>query len=248
MLKILYQETFCGNRAYNQDALLIKEFCNGDMLLAVADGMGRGALGAELAQETMNMLKTLLKDPVKYPGSSLKEIIPYINNTLKDILTIYDLKTRKEIKIQKGGTTLCLVYYSNAKKQITYLNIGDSRVSLCGKKRLINLSIDQNKYEKKQMNEEHPKQDDKRIVSIILGGSSDMEIEEVLENKQWSAIGQKILSYPEDTIILSTDGFHDYIDQNLFCDDFHKSFTSIFNKVKQVSQDNITIIVAKSIS
>lgn len=247
MLKILYRETLCGSRTYNQDALLVKKFYNGDQLLAVADGMGGGVLGAELAEKAMGMLKTLFDSPVKYPSSDLKKAVYYINKALRNMLSIYDLKTKEKVEMQKGGTTLCVVYYNDAKKKITYLNIGDSRVSLCGKRKLKNLSIDQNRYEEKQINAENSKQDDKRIISTILGVSSNMEIEEVLENKQWAAVGQKTLCYPEDTIVLSTDGFHDYINQELFCGDFHSNFWGIFDKVKSESQDNISIIVAKSI-
>jgi len=245
MLEILYQETLCGNRSYNQDALLVKEFYNGDKLLAVADGMGGGVLGGELAQKAMDMLEGLFTAPVKYPSSDLKKAVHLINDTLRDMLLIYDVKTKKETKMQKGGTTLCVVYYNDKKNKITYVNIGDSRVSLCGNRKLKNLSIDQNRYEEAKIEGKTAKKKDKRIVAAILGVSTNREIDEVLENKQWQAVGQKTLVYPKETVILSTDGFHDYANKELFCADFHTNFWGGFARVQQESQDNITIIVAK---
>jgi len=245
MLNIVYQEKLQGKRKYNQDALLIKCFDNGDKLLAVADGMGGGVLGAELAQRAMDELDTIFYAPVRFPHGDLRDAVCKINTVLKEMLYVYDIKTRKESEIQKGGTTLCVTYYSEKKKKITYLNIGDSRISICGKKELKSLSVDQNKYEEAKLKGEIAEEKNRRFVKIVLGISTNREIDEVLDNEQWAATGQHVLTDTEDTIILSTDGFHDYIKEENFCIDLHRDFPTLLDKVKKESSDNITVIVAK---
>lgn len=247
MLEILYEESMSGKRKNNQDALLTKKFENGDVLLAVADGMGGGILGAELAQEALCILDGLFTVSVEYPRQKLKQSIYEINDALQEVLSVYDITEKEVLYTQKGGTTLSVVYYSKKKYQVSYINIGDSRISLCGKRKLKNLTIDQNKYEENKLKNLPANEEDRRFVHTILGISSSSEIDVVLNDKQWSAFGQKTLYCPEDTIILSTDGFHDYIKQDNFCNDFHTNFWNVLDRVKELSQDNITVIVAKEI-
>lgn len=245
MIEILYQESLCGKRTNNQDAFLVKKFDNNDMILAVADGMGGGVMGAELSQKAISMINTLFNETIKYPKKRLEQAVYDINNTLREMLLAYDMEKKQKPNTSKGGTTLCLVYYSAKKRTITYINIGDSRLSVCEEGKLKNLTIDQNRYEENKLNNDEAKEEDKRLVCAILGISTDSEISDILENKEWFAVGQKTLSCPEDMIILSTDGFHDYIDEEMYCDDFHTNFLGILDVIKRKSDDNITAIVAK---
>ncbi len=101
MLKVLYKNSVCGKKDENQDAMLVKEFDNGDMLLAVADGMGGGVMGAELAQKVMSMLDELFDEFTEYPKQKLKQLVYAINDALHEMLDG-----------QKGGATLSVVYYA----------------------------------------------------------------------------------------------------------------------------------------
>ena len=121
MLEILYHDSLTGRvKQSNQDAYLVKPFNNGDMLLAMADGMGGGVMGAELAKRSMELLDALFDEPTDYPLQKLKQAIFVVNDELGVMLDG-----------QKGGTTLCMVYYRQG--ELFYINIGDSRVWLCRK-------------------------------------------------------------------------------------------------------------------
>ena len=233
MLKVLYKNSFIGKKEENQDAFLVKYFDNGDKLLAVADGMGGGVMGAELAEQAIKMLDEDFSKSVKYSLSSkLEDLFYSINTKLKEML---DGK--------KGGTTLCMVYYT--KSVIHYINIGDSRVWVCRDSKCINLTRDQNEYENKRLKNEYTDDEDKRFIFKILGMiSTNFEIEEVLKSQYWSAFGSFKLQ-ADDLLILSSDGFHDYIDESSFCDDFSHGFNSILMGVKERSTDNITAIITK---
>jgi len=233
MLKVLYENSFIGRKKENQDAFLVKYFENGDRLLAVADGMGGGIMGAELAEEAIKMLDEDFTKPVNYSLSSkLKDLFYSINTKLKEMLNG-----------EKGGTTLCVVYYS--KGLVHYINIGDSRVWVCRESQCINLTRDQNEYENKRLKNEYTDDEDKRFIFKILGMiSTNFEIEEILESEYWSAFGSFQLEV-DDLLILSSDGFHDYIKEASFCDDFYRDFNSILRGVKERSTDNITAIITK---
>jgi len=235
MLNILYKNSIIGKKRENQDEFLVKNFDNSDKLFAVADGMGGGIMGKELAQEAIKMLDEAFVRPVEYSLlSRLEELIYSINTKLKEMLDG-----------QKGGTTLCVVYYSQG--VVHYVNIGDSRVWVCRDSNSINLTRDQNEYERKQFENIYTDDEDKRFIFKILGMiSTDFEIKEIFRSEYWSASGSFKLEV-DDLLILSSDGFHDYIDKDFFCDDFFYNFDSVLNGVEERSNDNITAIIAKEI-
>ena len=233
MLKILDKESLLGKKQENQDACLVKSFSNGDMLLAVADGMGGGVMGAELSLKTIALLDEFFEQEVEYPLTKLRQSLFMISDEMFVMLDG-----------QKGGTTLCMAYYQNGK--IFYINIGDSRVWLCRQREIINLTLDQNRYEYNLLNNLEPKEDDRRIIHNILGLSSGFEIETTLDSKEWSAIGSYELEQ-DDLLLLSSDGFHDFIEPQMFCEDIDENFESILSQVKEKSHDNITVVIAKEV-
>ena len=255
MLEILYSNSLIGKKEENQDASMVKKFPNGDRLLAVADGMGGGVMGAELALHTMKFLDTFFKEETIYPLQKLKQALLMLSDELIGMLDG-----------QKGGTTLCVVYYRQG--EIFYINIGDSRVWLCREllesealapnsarlkpsapsvtRGLLNLTLDQNLYEYNRLKKIYTDDEEKRFVHQILGISTSFEIEETLKDERWSAFGSFLLQ-PNDILILSTDGFHDHIERDGFCEDFNENFENILVGVQERSHDNITVITAKEI-
>ena len=233
MLTILYNYSLIGKKEENQDISLVKSFNNGDKLLAVADGMGGGIMGKELAEEAIKIVDREFNNSVEYSlNSKLEWLIYAINTRLKEILDG-----------EKGGTTLSVAYYS--KGVVHYVNIGDSRIWVCRDIKRINLTRDQNEYEKRQLKNEYTDDEDKRFIFKILGMiSTDFEIEEIFKSDYWSAFGSFKLQ-ADDLLILSSDGFHDYIDKDSFCDNFSYDFNSILKSIKERSDDNITAIIAK---
>jgi serine/threonine protein phosphatase PrpC len=149
---------------------------------------------------------------------------------------------------RKGGTTLCVVYYSQ--KKLSFINIGDSRVWVCRNQKIINLTLDQNSYEYKKLNNIYTDEEDKRFIHRILGISSSFQIEEMLESEEWSAFGSFELQ-ESDILILSTDGFHDYMGRGLqsmnSITKYKHEIESMLRKIEAVSHDNITAIIAKEI-
>lgn len=231
MLEILYKKSLCGKKAQNQDAYLIKTFANGDMLLVVADGMGGGVMGDILAQKSVDMLDEIFESETRYPLQKLKQSLYTINDTLHEM-----------VEDQKGGTTLTIAYY--AKSYIYYVNVGDSRLSLCHDDQLLTLTRDQNLYEYHKIEKQEPSEDEKRIVHRILGISSNFEIDALLQDDLWSAWGSHRLERG-DIVLLSTDGFHDYFDTESFCSSIEKRFDTLLQEVVEHSHDNITALIAR---
>ncbi len=231
MLEVLHRESLCGKKDQNQDAYLIKSFANGDMLLVVADGMGGGVMGDLLAQRAVDMMDELFESETSYPLQKLKQSLYTINDELQVLLDN-----------QKGGTTLSAVYYTPS--QIYYVNIGDSRIYLCHNDEIVNLTRDQNLYEYKKIHQQDSIDDEKRLVYRILGISSNFEIDEVIEDDIWSAYGSRLLQ-SGDLLILSTDGFHDYLDSESFCGRFDREFDAILQEIIEHSHDNITALIAR---
>jgi serine/threonine protein phosphatase PrpC len=237
MLNILYKDSLIGKKEENQDACLVKSFGNGDMLLAVADGMGGGEMGAELSWRAIELLDEFFVQEVEYPLQKLKQALFMISDELFTMLNG-----------RKGGTTLCVVYYSQ--KKLSFINIGDSRVWVCRNQKIINLTLDQNSYEYKKLNNIYTDEEDKRFIHRILGISSSFQIEEMLESEEWSAFGSFELQ-ESDILILSTDGFHDYMGRGLqsmnSITKYKHEIESMLRKIEAVSHDNITAIIAKEI-
>jgi len=242
MLEIINQISLIGKKYENQDAFCVKDFDNGDKLLAVADGMGGGVMGAELANFAIELLQELFLRPLEYPQEKLKYAMRTINDKLRKFLSIYSIKDKNEINIQKGGTTLCIVYY--CKGVVYYANIGDSRVWVCREGEIINLTLDQNEYERKRLDNIYSDEDDKRFIFKILGKESSLEIDNILKSDKWSAFGSFELQ-ESDILILSSDGFHDYIDKECFCHDIFYDFDTTLKEIEERSNDNITMIMAR---
>jgi len=237
VLQVLNSLSLKGKRDENQDSILVKGFDNNDWLLVVADGMGGGAMGAKLSLKAVDILQTTITKPLEYPLIILKSLLFEINKELHAILESNNKK-------QKGGTTLVVAYYKASSKRVFYINIGDSRVWLFRDKRVVNLSIDQNRYQTKKLQNQEATKDDKRIVNAVLGKSSDIEIDNMLNNKAYRAIGEEKLQ-KGDLLFLSSDGFHDTLEGSLLEPLVGIYFNEVLQLVMNRSDDNISVIVAK---
>ena len=242
MLEVIHQISLVGKKHENQDAFLVKDFDNGDKLLAVADGMGGGVLGAELSLLAVSMIDKFFLEPLAYPQEKLKRLLLSINSTMLEMLSVYSIESREVENIQKGGTTLCMAYYREGR--VHYVNIGDSRVWVCRNGEILNLTLDQNEYERKHLENIYTDDEDKRFIFKILGKESSLEIDNILKSDKWSASGSFELNV-DDLLFLSSDGFHDYIDKECFCHDIFYDFDKTLKEIEERSNDNITMIMAK---
>ena len=236
MLKIVSKFSLIGPKEENQDSYLVKKFSNNDMLLAVADGMGSGILGKELSHKAIEMLeKHFIKSP-RYPLPELKKSIMKINEALHSMLNG-----------KKGGTTLAVAYYREP--NIYYISIGDSRIWLQRDGEIINITLDQNRYELNKLKNEPTSLNDKKLLESVLGITSDTKINEILESSIWSAFGSYRLKIG-DTLFISTDGFHDHLqeeDLNILSsiNGINSKLLSIISNVNKRTDDNLTLIIAR---
>lgn len=235
MLVIEQQLSYIGKRDENQDAYLVKSFDNGDILLAVADGMGGGVMGAELSAKTMELLSVEFASSKEYPLGILEKLTLSINGTLQEMLAG-----------EKGGTTLCVVYYVQSKSKIYYLNVGDSRLSVCSEGVLKSITLDQNSYQAKRLKQDYAEEEDMQKVHKILGITTHADLEALFSDSTWHALGEYDLMV-NDRLLLSTDGFHDVLEEGHSCDVIGSGFVQTLADVKASSQDNITLIIAKEI-
>ena len=95
----------------------------------------------------------------------------------------------------------------------------------------------------------NPPQESRRFLTYGLGISDNSKIGELLEHKEWNAIGSIKLE-ETDFFIISSDGFHDYIDRGsiemcLDGDDIEKTLNCLLTITEQVLRDNITVIIGK---
>jgi len=227
-----------GIRRENQDSFLIKPFENGDYLLAVADGMGGGISGKHISQLVINKLKKVEK-PFSYPVFTLKRKVFEINEEVLDYLGG-----------RKGGSTLICVYYRKEEEKLYYVNVGDSRLTVIRNGKIFFSTIDQNGYERRRLEGMlNPPQESRRFLTYGLGISDNSKIEELFEREEWNATGSIKLE-KTDFFIISSDGFHDYIDESsiemcLDEDDIEKTLNCLLTITEQVSRDNITVIIGK---
>lgn len=117
-----------------ESKLLLSGKCQGEAVFAVSDGIGGAAAGEKAAFLAMCCLKSeVLK-------GNLRITPEYIND-----INAWICEQRQKLKISDMGSTLILVrLYGN---RMEFANLGDSRLYLARKNKLIRLSEDQTEYE-----------------------------------------------------------------------------------------------------
>ncbi|NJF25684.1 Stp1/IreP family PP2C-type Ser/Thr phosphatase [Thermococcus sp. Bubb.Bath] len=198
--KNLAFKSYIGRRDNNEDAFLAEKI-DGNVVLAVADGMGGHLAGEVASQEALNVLR----DTVKRLGSTepariLREAIERAN------LRIYEMGHDDEHPERHNmGTTLTAAIVRN--NTATVGNIGDSRTYLIKKDGTIKQltkdhSLVQELIDKGMITPEEAKRHpQKNIITKALGIQSDIEIdpEDIKE----------ITLEPGDYLLLCSDGLTD---------------------------------------
>lgn len=218
---------------YYEDKNIRKQY-----LYAVCDGMGGEELG-ELA--SMIAVKTL----ALYQKTDIKStIMNYIQEANK--LICDEIKKNDGVRI---GTTLALLYINDG-KAIAY-NIGDSRVYLFRKNKLIQLSEDHTQTQrlvtmgllKKSAAANHK---DKHKLTQHLGIFPDELIIEPY-------VSQEINIKRDDIFLLCSDGLTDMVSDDDIADilsDKQKGVENLANKLIEKTlenggKDNVTVVLSK---
>jgi len=222
-----------GKRNNNEDALLAEKAGDG-YLLAIADGIG-GHRAGEVASEIA--VSTLSKEfGCRYhEGMSPDEIGALLSDSFKSA----------HIAIETGavgekdgmGTTMVAAFIRN--KSAVIANTGDSRAYHIRERVLFRTrdhSVIQSLVDSHQISEEDARHHPLRaMITNSLGSSFLVDI-------------YHLTLRSGDLLLLSSDGFHDYVDEGIITDADKKGplselVSGYVNEALLVSRDNVTVIV-----
>lgn len=195
----------------NQDALLVNDIVSNDeqikgssknenILFAIADGVGGskyGEIASNYILQELAKSRNLLNHQI---------IINIIKNTHHYLIKNYSYNAQ---------TVLSVVWIE--KEKFTIYHIGDTRVYLITERNLIQLTNDHTYVQElvdkgiisNIMKSKHPK---KNIITQSLGGNGELKID--IYNG---------LIEPGSKLLLTTDGIHDYVDDETIYKTIHKT-------------------------
>ncbi len=223
-------------RERNEDRYLVKEFSDGSILLAVADGMGGEAAGDYAAEVMINGLAEIKGES----GNTERQISDQVREA--------DLILRNEADmnpdLQGMGTTVTVTHIKDGKAR--WVHAGDSRLYLLRDHDLIQITRDQN-------------------VAQFLVEEGEITVEEARTHPLRNLLDQCVgcgdcktetghfKINRGDLIILSSDGLHGSLSSEAIISKMDKE-TEIEDKVKSLLQaaldaggeDNITIIIGSA--
>lgn len=185
-------------RTNNEDRYLITELDDSSLILVVADGMGgevAGDYAAEILTGKFNELKTL-------NGNIKRELSKSILKADRAILN----ESKKNPRFKDMGTTVTCALLKDF--TLYWAHVGDSRLYIFRKGKLLRLTKDQNMaqflFDEGEISKEDARAHPGKYLLDQCVGNGDCEPE--TGNMQLIA---------GDTIILSTDGLHGEVDREL---------------------------------
>ena len=227
-------------RESNQDSFLLE--AKDDLLLAVVcDGVGGGNHGEEASQITVNTLKEKFDDLDDFLDMVDMESWLYTNIRKANVL-VYKKGSNND-EYQGMGTTLVGLLHSSFGNMV--VNIGDSRAYTLDKEGNFSLLTKDHSYvqmliDQGQISQEEAKHHEKKhMITNAIG------------------IGEKVepdfyeLSGDVKSVLLCSDGLHDYVEEKEIVKIIKKNNLSLANKVKRLidlanskgGYDNITVIL-----
>ncbi|MBW9222752.1 serine/threonine-protein phosphatase [Methanothermococcus sp. SCGC AD-155-C09] len=227
-----------GNRAHNEDCILLKKI-NDIYLLAVADGIGGHSAGEIASEMAVNTLKEVITEKYREDQSTeeIKEILREAYNLAHNKIKENATGDRKGM-----GTTLTTAVIKGDKCIIA--NCGDSRAYLIRDGKVIDRTKDhsfvQALIDSGQISEEkamtHPM---KNIITSALG-LDEFKVDDYLWDLKKG-----------DILLLSSDGLHDYVNKEdiLKVIDRNNNPEEIVNELLNIAlektEDNVSIVVYK---
>ena len=184
-------------RPANEDRYLVRQFDDGSLLLAVADGLG----GHEAGDYAAEILRGKLANMPPVPAGKEQETLARLAvETDRIILKLGEDKP----ELEGMGTTLLSILLRN--DNAYYVHVGDSRFSILRDRKLLQITKDQNLArflveEGKITKEEVPDHYSRHILDQALGSA--MEEPETGEVKVCG----------NDLLLLSTDGLHSQVSE-----------------------------------
>jgi len=222
-------------RDRNEDRYLVKEFSDGSILLAVADGMGGEAAGDYAAEIMIDLLADI--------GTDSRDTYLQLSNLIIEANQIITNEVDKNPDLQGMGTTVTVTHLRDDSAH--WAHVGDSRLYKLHDRELIQITKDQN-------------------VAQFLVDEGEITVKEARKHPLRNLLDQCVgceECKPEtghfninsgDLILLSSDGLHGAVPAEAIIAIMDEE-AEIGDKVKSLLQaaldaggkDNITIVVAK---
>jgi PPM family protein phosphatase len=228
--------THSGRRKDNEDGYLIREFSDGRVLLVVADGMGGHAGGTRAAAEAIEALRQceISKD------LSMEDLGRVIRKTNERIWQIGE----KTPELEGLGTTLTAALVSGS--SLFWAHVGDSRLYVLHAGMLQQVTVDQTLvqglFEEGVITAEEKWSHPLRHMLDQCVGCPECVPE----------FGKREI-FPEDLILLSTDGLHDVLKDTKIqlllreIQDLEDAARELIREtLKRGGTDNITVVLARA--
>jgi protein phosphatase len=233
----IYAQTHTGLvQQNNEDRHVIKEFRDGSMLLAVADGLG-GDVSGDLAAD---MIKQKL---YRISGIEVGNEAAHLRRITQELDTIIADRAKKHADLKGMGSTLVCILIRG--EQLYWVHVGDSRLYLLHDNRLHQITNDQ-------------------TLARFLVGEGELSLKDIPIHYSREVLDQCIgcgYSEPEtgqlalrekDVLLISSDGLHKHIGNQTIEEILGKEI-SIKEKAQQLINaslkagggDDITVIVTE---
>lgn len=225
-----YSYTNKGPREINEDALYVNIHYN-SIFASIADGVG-GLPHGEFASQYV--IDKFIDNITSENKMSFKEMLILANNELADIANV-------KFNVESIGTTFSCLYANN--KKIKGIHIGDSRIILIRNGEIKQLTTDHSELgrlirENKISQKESLNYSRKNILEFVMGN-----------NKNFNYMEFDIASQPNDRLIISTDGFHETVSNDIIIriSKKYKSLKEVHSKLvneveNSVLRDNTSFI------
>ncbi|MFB9056921.1 PP2C family protein-serine/threonine phosphatase [Mariniflexile ostreae] len=226
-----FQYTNIGPRSKNEDSLYAGIHFN-SVFAFIADGVGGLPHGDIASKYVINEFKKNIEADKKL---SFKNLLINTNSGIEHLAT-------KELNVDFIGTTFSGLYANQ--KKIKGIHIGDSRVILIRNERISELTVSHNEAgrllrENKINKKESENYNRKNILENVLGSK-----------KYFDFMEFNIDSKSNDRIIISTDGFHESITDEIILriSNKYKSIDKVYRGLtieieNRILKDNTSFIL-----
>ena len=223
-----------GNRENNEDNLLVLKLPDA-YLLAVADGLGGHNAGEVASRLAIDTLREVFEGKYK-KGMAYEEV----KDLLKEAYELaHERIKRNAVDEREGmGTTLVTAFVRNGKAIVA--NTGDSRAYLIRERvvrRTKDHSLVQELLDRGEITEEEARRHPMRnVITKALG------IDFGVDFYEWELRNG-------DTLLLSSDGLHDYVDEDRIVEivskeeNAEKIVRKLIEEALPVTKDNVTVVV-----